>query len=203
MKQLKRIRIFVSTVVAVLLTAGIAGGAAFAITDTGFLKRLQLFPALMSIQIATIAFWVAFTCLFGRVYCSSVCPLGTLQDAAGKLGRMTMRHLHYRYAPPRNHLRYTVLILTIASIIGGIAALPAILDPYTAYSRTVEAIVGRTALSATAGVGMAATASIVVAAAATVVAFFRGRTFCNTLCPVGAALSLCSRRPIDRSKQSF
>lgn len=37
-------------------------------------------PALLAANILVILLWVAVTFVFGRIYCSVICPLGVMQD---------------------------------------------------------------------------------------------------------------------------
>ena len=42
----------------------------------GWLARIQFLPALLAVNVGVVAALVVATLLFGRVYCSVVCPLG-------------------------------------------------------------------------------------------------------------------------------
>ena len=54
----------------------------------GWLARIQFLPALLAVNVGVVAALVVATLLFGRIYCSVVCPLGVMQDgvswAAGR-----------------------------------------------------------------------------------------------------------------------
>ena len=45
----------------------------------GWLARIQFLPALLAVNVGVVAALVVATLLFGRVYCSVVCPLGVMQ----------------------------------------------------------------------------------------------------------------------------
>ena len=152
----------------------------------------------------------ALTVLFGRVYCSTVCPLGTLQDAIGfKAGKRR----RYRFRPAGT-LRYAILAVTALLFIGGSGLLLNLLDPFSASGRILADLVrpavivannviaasleqfGQYAVSrkqwanlVPLAVGVAATTLVAVGW----LAVTRGRLYCNTVCPVGTLLGLVSR----------
>lgn len=51
----------------------------------GWMARIQLVPAILATNFVVVAVLLVLTLLFGRVYCSVICPLGLFQDAAGRL----------------------------------------------------------------------------------------------------------------------
>lgn len=190
MKRLRLLRIALSVALTVSLTLLVAGTAlphAFSA-----IAKAQLLPALLSLNIGVLAFWLVATSLFGRVYCSTVCPMGLFQDVCGRIGRMLKKkhRRRYHHTPARNRLRYGVLAATVAAGVAGAAAVPALLDPYSAYVRMVGAIVVPTAI----GIVIGAVTFVVIGT----LAMRGGRTFCNTVCPVGSTLSLVGRRPLMR-----
>ena len=46
----------------------------------GWMAKIQLLPAVLALNVGVILFLVILTLLFGRVYCSVICPLGVFQD---------------------------------------------------------------------------------------------------------------------------
>lgn len=46
----------------------------------GWMAKLQFLPAILAVNVAVIVFLVLLTLVFGRVYCSVICPLGIFQD---------------------------------------------------------------------------------------------------------------------------
>ena len=62
-----------------------------------YLVDCQLVTAMMARAFFIVGVILIVTLLFGRVYCSILCPLGILQDIFSKLGKMTFRrrnHFH-------------------------------------------------------------------------------------------------------------
>ena len=191
----------------------------------GWLAKIQFLPALLALNAGVIATLVAITLLFGRVYCSLICPLGIMQDIFARFGRMRRKY-RYSYSPALTVLRLVMLGLMTASIILGISAIVVLLAPYSAYGRIAGNLfapiwmLGNNALATVAeraesyafysvDVWFKSGLSIAVAAvtliALGILSWKNGRTYCNTICPVGTILGYLSgfsllRPVIDTSK---
>ena len=180
--------------------------------------RWQLWPALVAFNVPVVLAILAATVLMGRVYCSTVCPLGVFQDVVFRVRRLFTRK-GPGYCAPWNRTRYTVLALSALSLACGALAFPALVEPYSAYGRFVTQLVRpalQWAVNLLAAWGDAhehywvmsddvivpgflafwvAAGSVVFVAAA---AAWKGRWFCNAICPVGTILSVAARRPLMR-----
>ena len=192
-----------------------------------WLARIQFLPAVLALHVEIVVALVVLTLLFGRVYCSVVCPLGIFQDVVSWLsGRRRGKKSRFRYSPALTWLRYAVLVLFVAALVAGVGSLAALLAPYSAYGRIASSLLaplwawGNNALAYLAermdsyafyetDVWLKSLSTLLVAVATVVVlvvlAWRNGRTYCNTICPVGTVLGLLSRyalmRPvIDTSK---
>ena len=167
----------------------------------------------------------ALTLVCGRVYCSVICPLGVFQDGISWLGTHRSKK-PYQYKKENKWLRYGVWALFVVALVAGVQALVALLAPYSAYGRMVQNLLQPVylwgnnllaALSQRAGsytfyekevwIRSVPTFVVAVATLAVVVALSLkgGRTYCNSICPVGTTLSFLSRfamfRPlIDHDK---
>ena len=171
---------------------------------------VQFVPALLRVvhgcwpALAVLAVLLVLTLLFGRVYCSWICPLGILQDLvvhlrpSAKLGR---------YMPNHWVVRLVFGVLAFGALACGSVAVLTWLDPYTIVARAatafldpvVEMLAGQPDDLAryTPWLWMLAAASLLLPL---VMAFFRGRLYCNTICPVGALLGLVSRFAVRTPK---
>lgn len=163
--------------------------------------RMQLVPLAVAGGTSALLFWVALTLLFGRLYCSWFCPFGVLQDLFAHLPRATRKQRvahRYRYSRPSNRLRYIWLAIVAGSAVAGAGVLLTLFDPYSAFGRIGSQLLGPAwwALCgqkvAVASVAAFATALVTLVAIGGVAAW-RGRLFCNTLCPAGSSLSILSR----------
>ena len=163
----------------------------------GWTARLQFMPAVLALNVGAFIVVLLLTVLLGRVYCSVICPLGVLQDSISWLGRKQKKN-RYSYSPAKNWLRYGVLLLFIIALVAGASALASLIEPYSAYGRMVSTVSHPKSW-------IPAVVAVVTLAVIAVLAWRNGRTWCNTLCPVGSILGLLSRfsvlKPvIDESK---
>lgn len=166
-----------------------------------WVAEIQIVPLAMAGALTTLGVWLLVTLIFGRVYCSTVCPFGALQDVSARIprSRRSWRLSHpYHFAPANNALRYTVLATVVVCALLGIAVVPSLLDPYSAFGRicsemllpAVEFLGGKEVVVASWGAFAVAALTL---AAVTLAAWKRGRLVCNTVCPVGSTLGLVSR----------
>ena len=194
-----------------LVFVGVGGGL-------GVLEKCQLVPALLAVNVAALVALAAATLLFGRVYCSTLCPLGVFQDLVIGTARVFTKK-HFAYAPAHTTLRYVLLALVGVAFAFGVAAVPALIDPYSLYGRIVTHLFQPLAYALNNAVAWIADraghplvfrqdifirsvlASSVAFASLVGVVFLAagwGRLYCNTVCPVGSLLAVLSRRPLFR-----
>ena len=174
----------------------------------GWMAKLQFLPSLLALNFAVIIGIVLITLLFGRIYCSVICPMGVFQDLViwirrkgEKLFKKKKAH-KFKYVNEHKWVRYGVLVLSIASLVASGQMLIALIAPYSAYGRMVQSIVAACSGTVSAALLITGLLTLVIIC---VCAWMWGREYCNTICPVGTLLSLGSRfsmfRPqIDESK---
>ena len=46
----------------------------------GWMAKVQFLPAVLALNVGAVGGLVLITLIFGRVYCSIICPLGVMQD---------------------------------------------------------------------------------------------------------------------------
>lgn len=179
----------------------------------GWLAKIQFLPALLALNVAVLVVLVALTLLFGRVYCSVICPLGVMQDVFGFLGKKSRKN-RYSWSPAKNVLRYALLAAAVVAVVAGVGSVLALVAPYSTYGRIVQNLfaplwqLGNNVLAYAAeradsyafyrtDVWIKAASTFVLAAVAFVVigvlAWRNGRTWCNTICPVGTVLGFLSK----------
>ncbi len=192
----------------------------------GFLAKIQFLPAIMALNIGVIVAIILLTALFGRFYCSLICPLGIWQDLIARLGRRGKKANKYRYVKAKNLLRYSLLALFTLLMLLGFNSLAIIIAPYSAYGRMVQNLfapiylLGNNLLAYLAErldsyafypqeIWLRSLPTFIVALATflllAVWAWRGGRTYCNTICPVGTFLGFIAKfslfRPvIDQEK---
>lgn len=186
----------------------------------GWTAKIQFLPAVLALNVGVILFLVVLTLILGRVYCSVICPLGVMQDIISWLsGRRKKKRFRFSYSPEVKWSRYGVLAVFIVALLAGIGSLVALFAPYSSYGRIVSNLFaplyqwGNNLLAYFAeradsyafyetevwmkGLGtfiVAAVTFIVIA----VLAWRNGRTYCNTICPVGTVLGFLSRYALFR-----
>ena len=216
--MLRRIRIVLSVVMLSIVNLLFIGGACGVSHYIAWAAKIQFVPALLALDYAVLFGLILLTFVFGRIYCSVICPLGVMQDIFGWLGKK-QRHNRYTFSPEKKVLRYTVAAVFFICLIIGFAPVTTLLAPYSAYGRMVTALFrplfdllqnGLSALEtghdsylfAPVDVWMRSVTTFVVALFTLVIpailAWRNGRTYCNTVCPVGTVLSLLSRFSVFR-----
>ncbi len=192
----------------------------------GWMAKIQFVPAILALNVGVVIGLVVLTLVLGRVYCSVICPLGVMQDFFAWLGRRgKKRRNKYSYSPAISWLRYGMLGLFVIALVAGVSAIYTLIEPYSAYGRIASNILapvyawcnnllagyaeksGSYAFYETEIIMRSIT--LIVAAVTLVVLFIlswrNGRTYCNTICPVGTVLGFLSKyswlKPvIDTSK---
>ncbi|MDR3133612.1 MAG: 4Fe-4S binding protein [Prevotellaceae bacterium] len=179
----------------------------------GWLAKIQLMPALLAVNVGVVAALAALTLLFGRIYCSVVCPLGIFQDVVSRIAGRRKKN-RFSYSPSLAWLRYAVLAIFAIAFAAGVSSAVALLEPYSAYGRMASNLLaplyqwGNNALDYLSGrVGSYAfypvevwlKGGLTLAIAAgffallAILAWRNGRTYCNSICPVGTALGFAAR----------
>ncbi len=179
----------------------------------GWMAKIQFLPALLALNVGVLLFLVVMTLLFGRVYCSVICPLGVMQDIFGWFGKRAKKN-RYSFSKSKDILRGVVLFLYGAATVAGIGSVTALLAPYSAYGRIASnmlaplykwgnnllayfaeraesyAFYGTEVFVKSIPVFVIAIVTFIVIG---ILAWRGGRTYCNTICPVGTVLGMLSR----------
>ncbi|MFI3289063.1 MAG: 4Fe-4S dicluster domain-containing protein [Rikenellaceae bacterium] len=180
----------------------------------GWVAKIQFIPALLGLHVVVVVGLLLLTALFGRLYCSVICPLGIFQDLASRFASISNKKRKFSYTPAKSILRYSVLALFVVSFFAGIGSLVALLEPYSAFGRIASNLVaplykwGNNLLAYFAeradsyafyttdvivmGGGVLVV-SIITLLVVGYLAWRSGRTYCNTICPVGTILGFVSR----------
>ena len=179
----------------------------------GGLAKLQFLEAVLALNFIVIAFLLVLTLACGRIYCSIICPLGIMQDIFGWLGKKAKKN-RYTYSKAISWLRYGVLVIFIVALVAGAGTIVQLLAPYSAFGRIATNLLqpvyqaGNNVLASIAEqydsyafyqseIWLRSVVSIIIAGVTFVtlgvLAWRNGRTYCNTICPVGTVLSFFSR----------
>jgi polyferredoxin len=183
-KFLRYARIVISIVATLLITLAVLNVGGITQTAGTWLAQAQIGQAILVLSAVWIVFWTAATLFFGRIYCSTVCPLGTLQDVIAALSLKCSGKKAYHFRAPKTYLRVIALLVFVEGTSLGLSFITEYIDPYNCYEHLVKVFIGASA----AGWLTAAITFAVVAA----MSWRKGRLLCNTICPVGAALGAIS-----------
>jgi len=213
--MLRKIRITCALAVFILITLLFLDFTGTLHAWLGWLAKIQFLPAALALNIGVVLFLVVLTLVFGRIYCSVICPLGVFQDVVSWIsGRRKKKQYRFSYSPEVKWLRYGVFTLFVIALTAGIGSLVALLAPYSSYGRMAQNLFQPVyiwgnnllaCLSERAGsyafyerdVWLRSLPTFIIAAVSFVVlivlAWRGGRTYCNTICPVGTVLGFVSR----------
>ena len=209
--MLRKIRTILAAVVFVLITLLFLDFTGTLHHWFGWLAKIQFLPAVMALNVLVVVVLVALTLLFGRIYCSIICPLGVFQDILARLHRKKNK---YGYSKEVRWLRYPVLVIFVIAVAAGVGSIFQLLAPYSSYGRIATMIfqpiwkLGNNLLATiaervdsyvfyTTDVWMKSLPVLIIALVTLMVlivlAWRGGRTYCNTICPVGTILSFFAR----------
>lgn len=212
--MLRKIRIVLATVMLIGITWLFVDFTGTAHQWFSWMPKLQLLEAILALNVVALVILIVMTLVFGRIYCSIICPLGILQDIIGWVGKKVKKN-RYTFSKALSWLRYTMLGVMVVALVAGIGSIVQLLAPYSAFGRIATTLLqplykmGNNVLAAisehydnyafyhtetgvpniTIVLAIACVTLVVLA----VLAYRNGRTYCNTICPVGTVLSFLSR----------
>lgn len=186
----------------------------------GWTAKVQFLPALLALNVGVVVGLIVLTLLVGRVYCSVICPMGVFQDVVSWIsGRRKKKRNRFSYSPEKKWLRFGVLGLFVVALVAGSGPFVALLAPYSSYGRIASNLfaplyrwgnnllailaehVGSYAFYST-DVWMKSLSTFIIALVTFIIvvilAWRNGRTYCNTICPVGTVLGFFSRFSLFR-----
>lgn len=176
-----------------VLTYGrfLAATAVFALCVLAFCRQfyplkifdMQFTPALQSglvsgfgLSALLFVFIIFLTLVFGRIYCSVLCPLGFYQELLTIL--FSPFYKRRKLNPAKHHTAsYFIAAVLLGMLFAGSVIVFRMLDPYS--------IAGNALSGAAFGLGFIGALSVLV--------FFKKRFFCTNICPVGTVLGFVSR----------
>ena len=228
--KLKHLRLVIEIVCLLLITVSFF--SVFPEAVQAIPVKTQIVPLIISllsegllISVFLVIFFLLVTVIFGRLYCSFVCPLGGFQDIfirfrSVKVGRR-IKKKRYKYRKPFSRLRLLILIGVVVSTASGGLYLLSFLDPYSIFGKiTTYAIKPSAVFINNSGqkildkfgsdlisgmsfppISFAAVIPFIIVFTVIVLMSLRhGRLYCNSVCPLGTFLGLFSNRSLYRVK---
>lgn len=186
-----------------------------------FVPSLLKFISLVSIAVLGFIVVSVLTLLFGRVYCSTICPLGILQDVISWIARKFKKRKkrYYAFSKPHNILWYSLLALSIIVLLFGSVFVVSLLDPYSNFGRIMTYFGKPVVVLANNGISSilekfdifslypvnlvnipfwVLVFPVIIGVLVVWLSVTHGRLYCNTVCPVGALLGLLSKVALFR-----
>lgn len=212
--MLRKLRIAIAVIFLALMTLLFLDFTGTVSDCFGWLAKIQFVPAVLALNVVVLIFLILLTLLFGRVYCSVICPLGIMQDVFAWFGKKFKKN-RYSFSKEKRTLRLIVLgVFVLLLLIPGFASIALLLEPYGTFGLIVSSVFSPVYAFAnnllagmaeandsyafyTTDVWMKSVVGLVVALLFLVVLAFLawsgGRSYCNTVCPVGTILGYLSK----------
>ena len=166
-----KIRLTIAGIVLILSALAVWGVVRYPL-DTQFAALFQRTVFDFSLPaVIILAGLVLLTLVFGRFYCSLLCPFGILQEFTAFIFRRKNNPVgNYKF-------KYIIAALTFGALIGGTALFIRYIEPYTIFGSAFSLSI----------FGLVAVILVLVLVS------FKNRFFCTNICPVGAVLGLLSK----------
>lgn len=213
--MLRTLRIIISAIFTGLITLFFLDFAGLLPNSFHRMAHLQFVPAVLAPSIFILIFLMVIMLLFGRIYCSTLCPMGAFQDVVGRVAALfkSKKQKRHVYRRPRNMLRWSIVALCAGSMVS-LTLFISFLDPYSAYGRMIVNVFRPAYLAANNLLAGIATGfnnytfykvevfipeifSFIVGLATFFIigylAWRYGRLWCNTICPVGTLLGAAGK----------
>ena len=211
--MLRKIRILLAAIMMIGITWLFLDFTGTAYHWLGWMPKIQLLEAILSGSAIIVVLLTVLTLVHGRLYCSVICPLGIMMDIFGWFGKKAKKN-RYSYSKEKRWLRYPLMAVLVIAHAAGLAVLVQLLAPYSTFGIIATNLLqpvyqaGNNVLAAIAEhydsyafyhseIWLRSVSSLAIAAVMLIViavlAWRNGRTWCNTICPVGTLLSLISR----------
>lgn len=213
--MLRKIRIALASIFFIGITLLFLDFTGIAHTWLGWMANIQFLPAVLAVNFGVVLLLVLLTLILGRVYCSVICPMGVFQDVVSWIsGKRKKHHFRFSYSPEKKWLRIAFFAVFIISLLAGVSAVFTLLAPYSAYGRIASNLFaplyrwGNNVFAYFAeradsyafysvDVWIKSLTTFIVAAVTfaiiALLAWKNGRTYCNTICPVGTLLGYISK----------
>ncbi len=186
-----------------------------------FIPSILKFINLVAISSAGFIVILILTLLFGRIYCSTFCPLGTLQDIISFFSKKIRKKRFYNAQKPHDWLKYSILGLVTIFLLFGSVLFVNLLDPYSNFGKIVSDLIRpvyygtnnlivfflekldnyslyKVEVKSYNFYSMAFSLSFLGLVG--YLSYKYGRLYCNSVCPVGTVLGLISRFSIFKIK---
>lgn len=210
--MLRKLRILLATVSFILITLLFLDFTGTIHAWFGWMAKLQMVPAMLASSIVIIIAIAIITILFGRIYCSVICPLGIYQDGIAHIAEKRKKN-RYRFRQSKKY-RYFIALAFFLLIAFEFTSVAIFIEPYSIFGRIASNIFSpiyrliNNVLAYFAerwnsyafyhvDVYIKSLPIFIISIAyfliIIILAFVKGRWYCNNICPVGALLGCLSK----------
>lgn len=214
---LKNIRIILAIITFSIIIFFFIDFAEILPIELKFFTKIQFVSALFSLNFIILAIIFIFTLVFGRIYCSIICPMGVFQDIIAWFSKKIFKKRKYKYYKPKHILRLSVLGFVIISWFLSYSFVLGLLEPYSSFGRIAVNIFKPIYIAANnlleniftnfeiytfykEPLFITTTFSFVTTMFTLLIIIilstFWGRIYCNTICPVGTFLGYLAKLSI-------
>lgn len=172
-----KIRLITALIILALIILGVFGFYPVNILDMQFSALFaRLIVDFSVIALVLFSILLISTFLFGRFYCSLICPFGIAQELFALV--LKKKNSLQKNLP----VKYFIMALSFGFLIGGSVLLIRYIDPYTLFGSAFSASL----------------LGLITLACVLILVFFKNRYFCTNICPVGAVLGLISKFSLNK-----
>lgn len=180
----------------------------------GWIAKIQWIPAILAFNFVAFLALLGLTLIFGRIYCSILCPLGIFQDLFAAFRGKKRKYAYWSMTKPLKIARYALCLLFIALIAVGGLSIAAYVEPYSAFGRMASSLFAPIYDAANNAIAAATSehenllfydvsiwvrgfgawiAALLTFVAMVIAGIATGRGYCAHLCPVGTMLGVIAR----------
>ena len=210
--MLRKLRILFATISFILITLLFLDFSGALHAWFGWMAKLQLVPAMLASSIVILIAILLITILFGRIYCSVLCPLGVYQDGIARMVEKRKKN-SYHFKKSVKY-RYFIALVFFIWIAFGNTSIANFIEPYSIFGRFASNLFSpiyrliNNVLAYFAerwdsytfyhvDVYIKSLPIFIISIAyfliITILALVNGRWYCNNICPVGALLGCLSK----------
>lgn len=156
----------------------------------------QIIPSTLAASAGAVLIWLGLTLIFGRFYCSTVCPIGTFTELLNRASQsIPSLKKSFSFRPASKYSKH-ILIIYILTLVVGIVVVGYVIEPWN-IMRNLASVANPQAVDTTwlalgLNAGWGAICGLIAIIPVTILAIIDGRRFCTTICPIGTALGIAS-----------
>ncbi len=99
MNKLRKLRVFVASLFLLAATLLFLDFTGTVHGFLGWVAKVQFIPAMLAVNLGVVLALIVLTLLFGRLYCSVICPLGVFQDVVNRFASLRKKR-KFSYSQP-------------------------------------------------------------------------------------------------------